>query len=74
MQIEVNGKAYTIPDEWPIDAPRLTTLRRHLGTHGLESLLTYQRYGEYARCILDRVLDSSGRVVGSHGDPEGSIE
>ena len=55
MQIEVNGKAYTIPDEWPIDAPRLTTLRRHLGTHGLESLLTYQRYGEYARCILDRV-------------------
>ena len=64
MEIKLNDRMFTIPDECPLDGPKKSTLRRNLQEHGAESFLTSRKLSPFAGCLNDELLEAGAEVVG----------
>ena len=63
MIIRVGDRIYQIPDSCDTGGPKNQTLKRHLGQHGAESLLSSQKYGQFAPCIVEELKEAGAKVV-----------
>ena len=63
MEIKLNDRMFTIPDDCPLDGPKKSTLRRNLQEHGAESFLTSRKLGLFAGCLVDELIEAGAMVV-----------
>ena len=70
MEIKINDRNFTIPDDCPMDGPKKSTLRRNLQEHGAESFLTSRKLSPFAGCLTDELLEAGAEIV----EPEDSTE
>ena len=68
MEIKINDRNFTIPDDCPMDGPKKSTLRRNLQEHGAESFLTSRKLSPFAGCLTDELLEAGAEIV----EPEDS--
>ena len=63
MEIKLNDRMFTIPDDCPLDGPKKSTLRRNLQEHGAESFLTSRKLSPFAGCLTDELLKAGAEIV-----------
>ncbi len=63
MEIKLNDRTFTIPDDCPMDGPKKSTLRRNLQEHGAEAFLTSRKLSPFAGCLTDELLEAGAEIV-----------
>ena len=73
MEIKLNDRMFTIPDECPLDGPKKSTLRRNLQEHGAESFLTSRKLSSFAGCLIEELVEAGAVVVEPEVDEAESV-